>query len=66
MANRIQREKMILHAVETLVIIVMTHEKRFGCFTGPDNERLLCEILSVLDQLKAELGVLEADCGSCC
>ena len=52
--------------METLVIIIMTHEKRFGCFTGPDNERLLREVLGVLDQLKAEVGKLEADCGSCC
>jgi len=59
MANRIQRERMILRAVETLVIIIMTHEKRFGCFTGPDNERLLREVLDMLDWLKAEVGVLE-------
>jgi len=61
MANRIQRERMILRAVDTLLIVVMTHEKRFGCFTAPDNERLLREVLDVPDQLKAELGAFEAE-----
>jgi len=61
MANRIQRERMILRAVETLLIVVMTHEKRFGGFTEPDNERLLREALATLDQLKAELGAFEAE-----
>jgi len=61
MANRIQRERMILRMVETLLIVVMIHEKRFGGFTEPDNEQLLREALGVLDQLKAELGGIEAD-----
>jgi len=51
MANRIQRERMILRAVEALLIIVMIHEKRFGGFTDLDNERLLREVQGALDQL---------------
>ena len=61
MANRIQRERMILRAVETLLINVMIYEKRLPGFTDPDNERLLREVLGMLNQLKVELGMIDAD-----
>ena len=61
MENRIRRERRILRVVETLLINVMMHEKRFAGFTDPDNERLLREALGALYQLKAELEVIEAD-----
>ena len=59
MENRIRRERRILRVVETLLINVMMHEKRFAGFTDPDNERLLREALGALYQLKAELEVIE-------
>ena len=51
-------------AVQLLTLVARINETRFADADGCASERLLQDVLEILDRIKAEVGVIETDLSS--